>query len=299
MKEKKTGKQKKPPPMPGVKCRNQECGESVPAHARNCMVCGEDAGFPNVRAADDAQERAALSARVQDARAQAEQKGTLACLERFRAAVNQSSAVICRSIAMVYQLVQADTELHNTFYQQVEAWGRVPEDNEWDKGRESVDALVFPHYHKDIRFAALSLNDQGMSGYGALTVVLKDVAIRNRATVFEQNTMTFCKERGVVAGGTVPRGYRAVWAERGDLAAAKLHERLSATTTDEEFPGVLLPVSGARDGDCIEAHVYGPLHRRAIAKVTGKEPKNTPDKVLMKSVRAKLLAIDVPVESVS
>jgi hypothetical protein len=194
--------------------------------------------------------------------------------------------------------VKADTELYNTFYQQVEAWGRLPEDNEWDKGRESVDALVFPHYHKEVRFAALSLDGRGMSGYGGLAVVLKESAIKTRATVFEQNTMTFCKEQKVVVGSQVPPGYRAVWSARCDLAAAKLHGRLSPGTTEEEFAGILLPPSADRAADFVEVHVFGPLHRRAIAKVVGKEPKNSADKILLKSIRRSLATIDVPVETV-
>lgn len=294
-------KPKKPTlaPMPGVTCRNPECGEGVPAHLRHCVVCETDAGCPNVRAADNIREKHALAQRVREACDDAEARGCIEQLGKFQDAVMQSKAVIARSVAKISELVNNDNELYSTFYQQIDAKSRLPEDNEWDAGRESVDSLLFPHYHKEIRFASLSLNERGLPGYGGLTLVLKDGAIRDRATVFEKNTMVFCREHSVVAGSSVPIGFRAVWKDRADLAVAKLHTEITADTTDAHFPEILVPSSGERTSDFVEVHVYGELHRRAIAKVTGKEPKEKADKLLLRSVKTKLASLGVPVETVS
>lgn len=295
-KSKPTSRRQAVPPMPGVKCPNPECGEGVPAHLRHCVVCETDAGCPNVRAAEIAVERAALAGRVQAAYDDADTRGCRDCLDRFRAAVGLSKAVVARSVGKISELMNADNELYATFYQLVDSKSRLPEDNEWDKGRESVDSLLFPHYHKEIRFAALSLNEQGVAGYGGMTLVLKDGAIRERATVFEKNTVVFCRERQVVAGTEAPAGFRASWKERGDLAVAKLHKSLDTATPDDRFSEILMPSSGERTSDFIEVHIFGELHRRAIAKVTGKEPRERADRALLRSMRTKLAALGVPVE---
>jgi len=195
--------------------------------------------------------------------------------------------------------VSSDNELYATFYQLVEAWTRLPEDNEWDKARGSVDSLLFPHYHSEIRFAALSIDGRGMTGYGGLVLVLSDVAIRLRSTVFEKNAIQFCREHQVVAGGPAPWGYRAEWGERGTLAAAKLHATIASATTKDQFAGILMDQSGSTTADFVEVHIYGPLHRRAIARVAGKEPQRRADQVLLRSVKAKLKEIGVPFEKLS
>ena len=305
MSDKKRTKKKQSPspqpreiPQPGVVCQNPECREPIARHSRICVVCGSDAGFPNVRASQEPNEKIALDKRLRAAQADAEQRGCGSHLEDFRQAVNQSRAVLCRPIGKVAELLSSDNELYTTFYQSVESWARMPEDNEWDRGRGSVDALLFPHYHQEIRFAALSLDGQGMTGYGGLTMILSEVAIRARATVFEKNTIQFCRDHQVLAGGTAPSGYRAEWNDRGTLAAAKLYAKIAPETTADEFNGILMDSSGATTADFIEVHIYGPLHRRAITKVIGKVPQRHADKVLLKSISAKLEAINIQVVSV-
>lgn len=281
-----------------VLCKNTECGERIPAHCRNCPVCGEDAGFPNVRAAESIEEKTALAARFNDAMAAASRDGSKNRLQDFRHAAGKSQAVLCRPVGKVHELAQSDNELYASFYQLVEAWCRIPEDNEWDRVRSAVDALLFPYYQREIKFAALSLNETGITGYGGLTMVLQEKAIKARATVFEQNTIEFCRNKKVSIVGPVPAGYRAVWAERGDLAAAKLHRRITAATKNEAFPDILMSPSGHTAADFVEVHIYGPIHRRAIAKVTGKEPKRREDRILLRSIKSRFNEINVPVETV-
>ena len=151
--------------------------------------------------------------------------------------------MLCRPIGKVAEFASGDSELYATFYQLVEAWGRLPEDNEWDSGRGSVDSLLFPHYHKEIRFAALSITDQGALGYGGLTIVLHEKAIKARATVFDENTMEFCRKKKVIAGSSPPHGYRAVWNDRAKLASAKLGAKITAKTTESDYPHILLTSS--------------------------------------------------------
>jgi hypothetical protein len=42
----------------------KRCGIEAPAHVERCHVCGQDVGFPNVRAAESVEEINALAARL-------------------------------------------------------------------------------------------------------------------------------------------------------------------------------------------------------------------------------------------
>jgi len=111
----------------------------------------------------------------------------------------------------VSELLSSDNTLFATFYQSVHGDARLPEDNEWDRIRQSVDSLLFPYYYDQLRYAALSVDGSGVTGYGEYCVVLKDAAITNRASVFEEDTVLFVKHHRIVAGDPLPPGFRAIW----------------------------------------------------------------------------------------
>ena len=264
-----------------VHCPNPECGESVLSYARNCHVCQEDVGYPNIRAAEA--ESSALEARWAEARTSAEDRGCLKIVERFRTAVNHSKAVLCRSLGQVLNLVSSDNELYATFYGLVRAEARLPEDTMIERERLLADDLLFPHYKDAIRFAALSLNGKGVTHYGRCSVVLTDASVRRRATVFEKNSVDFCREHGLGFGNLnssarIPAGYRAIWEERGKLAAAKVQSIITSATSEQGFPRVLLDDDLP---DFVEVHIYGPLHRRAIESINISGGGHPSDEALM------------------
>jgi hypothetical protein len=280
--------------MTVFKCPN--CGEVVHNHVRNCVVCGADVGCPNVRAANDPEEISALENRAKTAEQDAGIRGASANLKDFcQAVADNSKAVICRPLGKINELVSSDNELYSTFYEQVSSEARLPENNIWDKSRGVADQQLFPHYPEHIRFASLSLDGKGATGYGGYCLVLKDAMIKDRATVFEANSTQFVQQQRLVAGDPFPAGYRATWSNRAMLAAAKLGGLITSATTSDEYPGILLG-SGATDGDFIEVHIYGPIHRRAIQSLSGENPRNNADKVLLKSVRKKLTEIGASLE---
>jgi hypothetical protein len=91
-----------------------------------------------------------------------------------------------------------------------------------DRERLLADDLLFPGYKQEIRFGALSLDGLGVTDYGSCSIVLKNLAISDRATVFEENSLDFCRSRKLGVGSPVPPGYRSVWDERDLLGCAKL-----------------------------------------------------------------------------
>lgn len=268
-------------------CSN--CGSPFAESSRLCPGCNSDLGFPNVRAAEKPEEVEAVRQRCVDAEVSAKARKCESILLQFGEAVKQSKAVINRDIGVVSALVSNDNALYSTFYHSVEAQARLPEDNPFDRSRSSIDSTLFPLYHKEMRFAALSLDGRGLQKYGGLTMVLKEDIIKHRATVFEENSMDFCRRQKLVVGSPVPSGYRTVWNKRDELATAKLHSLLTATTSPKEFPKLLLKSGDGKTTDeFIEVHIYGSFNRRGIDRIVGTMPKSRVDKVLLKSIRTKL-----------
>ena len=122
------------------------CGQDVPEHVDRCPVCGRDVGFPNVRAAEQDDERAALDDRYRSASEDAVRRGCQEILTNFEKAVRTSKAVFCRSLGVASEPLSSEQALFATFYSQIRAGARLPEDNEFDRMRGPIDQTLFPYY---------------------------------------------------------------------------------------------------------------------------------------------------------
>ena len=238
-----------------MKC--PQCGHDVRDHERNCPVCQRDCGYPNVRAAERPEEVRALEERLRSAEAAAAARGCESVLVEFRNAARSSLAVLCQSLSKVMKLVSSDNELYASFYQLVGLGARRPEDTEIEMQRLLADDILFPYYREEIRFAALSLDGQGVVRFGECSLVLTEETIRDRTTVFEENSLYFCSRRGLgVRAHSVPPGFRASWSRREQLAAAKLEPALQPAMSAPDFVDVILKggkppnKSGARASHC-------------------------------------------------
>jgi hypothetical protein len=274
------------------------CGEAVADHETRCHVCHEPVGYPNVRKASESSETDALDLRVIDAFVSARARHCEAVLVDFGNAIKDSVAVISRQLAPIKSLLDSENQLMASFYGQVTGGTRIPQHNRFDRGRPSVDGLLFPHYQQHILFGALSLDGVGVGGsYGAYHLVLKDAAIAKRATVFEENSFLFCSAKHRITAGTeIPPGYRASWSDRHKLAQAKHHADLTTTTTAANFRGILLkPAAKIEDEVFIEVHIYGEIHRAAVQELIGQKPLRGPDLVLWNSLKKTLKKLGIKV----
>jgi hypothetical protein len=275
-----------------VLCKNPDCRSALSPHVRNCQVCETDAGFPNVRASESSEELNALEYRYKAARREARTRRCIGVIDSFERAVNKSKAIICKSVGIVATLMGTDNERYVSFYKSVNSGGRLPEENEWDRTRESGDALIFPHYHREIIFAALSLTNYGVKAYGPVCMVLNTKMIEKRASLFSTNTYNFVKTHNISAGSTVPAGYRSNWPMRAKLAVAKLAASITFADTEASFPARLLGAATGRDSDFIEVHIYGHIHRKAVERIVADTTKMRPaDKVLVEALKRKLKEI--------
>src|SRR5271165_3613861 len=202
-------------------CPNPQCQQPVRTPEVECVVCGTFLGYPNVRVARSDFELAVLRERYLGAEEDAEKRGCGSVFRSFVDAMRTSRAVVCRSLKIAAQFVLSDDPLYSTYYKGVGRDRRVdlaPIDDD----RRATDVLLFPSYFEHIVFAALSLDGVGTKNYGNCSLVLKEMAIESRASVFEKNSVTFCREAALGVGRPLPAGHRAAWSQRHELAGVKL-----------------------------------------------------------------------------
>jgi hypothetical protein len=258
------------------------CGNQIRGDERECPTCGNDVGFPNVRAAKEYEEKAALAKRYEKALRNASGRGCSQVIYAFLDALTSSVAVICGSPSKVKELVSSANQLYASFYQLVGAGARRLEGVKMDLQRRIADSIVFPYYEEHIRFAALSLDGVGATAYGDCSIVLKDIAISERATVFEENSVLFCEKRSLGVANPLPPGYRATWDQRGLLATAKLEPKFASATNATDFPAILI---GGTGQDFVEVHIFGALDRGSIERIVARKPKTEADRILLEEIK--------------
>lgn len=197
-------------------------------------------------------------------------------LDAFRKEVEESRAVIATNWQRANGLLRDESEAYVSFYRLVESGARSPRSNWFDDVRGIADSLLFPHYRDLISFAALTLHGTGIWYYGPAHLVLKDIAIRDRATVFQENSLLFCLKNELSLHQEVPEGYRAAWHWRDGLAACKLERRLEPLMEPSEFAGLLLGDPDSSDSDFVEVHIYDRLNRGSMDNVYVKDPLISP-----------------------
>lgn len=272
-----------------MKC--SECGSAIPHDREACPTCGINAGFPNVREVSSVVEKEALERRYNKAVREALVGGRDVRLEELSQASKDTRAVVAIDLDYLSGFMIKGEALYSTYALMVSGEIRKAASGENDRKRRIVEACCFSGYADKIRYAALSFDGKGLSSYGKFSLVLKDVAVKARATLLEENSYKFYdKFKGKIAD-KFPPGYRAVWGERHKLAAAKLADRITVATTNQDFPGILLSCIGDRKtDDFIEVHIYGAFDNAAVETVVGNSrTSNKADKAQLSVVKEKLL----------
>ena len=256
------------------------CGMHVRAHEKDCPACLTFCGFPNVRKAEQPEEVGELESRYRLAGAAAAARGREEVFLAYESTLAESAAVVCRSLDQVKALLSADSAVYTNFYRQRSSGGRRAEDTPIETQREATDVRMFPSYHENIHFAALSLNGKGVLAYGACCLILKSAAIARRASVFWENSVEFCNRVCPEQTKPIPPGYRGTWPMRAKLAAAKAEPELDAQSTREEFSLILL------DGNrFIEVHIYGPFNRDSFDRLLLPRASTRADRAMAAAVR--------------
>jgi hypothetical protein len=214
-------------------------------------------------------------------------------VESLEAALRGSKAVINRPLAELERLVASDRQLYATYYQRLGAEVQAPDGSAWDSWRRMADATLFPLFEERIRFAALSLDGTGLQSYGECSLVLREELIAHRASVFEDNSAVFLRDRAY----QLASGYRATWDDRSRLGVAKLAPEVHACTAPADFPGLLVQQGATSEEDrFIEVHIWGSISARtcqcAILILKGGKVR----RAFRKALRARLVAQGVELE---
>lgn len=253
-----------------MKCGNVECGSMVPYNYLVCPTCGTYAGFPNVREVSSVIEKEALERRFNNAIKDAHTNGSDVRLEDLTKASKDTRAVVAIELDCLSSFMTKDEPLYSSYGLLVSSEIRKAASIKNDKKRRGIEGFLFGSYADKIRYAALSLDGKGLSSYGSFTLVLKDTAVKLRATLLEDNSYKFYDKFKAQIADNFPPGYRAIWDERHKLAVAKLADLITDATTNDKFPGILLSCAGNRETDnFIEVHIYGPFDNAAVEAVVG------------------------------
>lgn len=264
------------------------CKNDIPPSVSLCPHCGRPSLFRNVEVALSEQDY--LQDRYDKATSNALFRGVTANVDDFERALENSRAVINRSLSELQRLSASDYELYATFYELAKI--RLPKEDRWTSIRKAADAAFFTDYEEEIRFAALSLNPDGLGNYGDCSFILKDNMISHRASLFEENTAVFIERERIVGADKLPKGYKAVWADRVKLCVAKLAEKIDITTKSEEYSNLLVhqgPTSA--EDEFVEVHIFGPMTIRTVEEVSFKEVPTTISKRERTAILAQIYGI--------
>lgn len=274
-----------------------ECSCTLPAAADRCPHCGRPGLFPNVRAAKQPTQRAALRRRYEAAIADAERRGAKQVVEQLERELESSCAVVARRIGEIERLASSERQGYSTYYQLIEADNRLPDDDAWDPLRRMADAGLFPGYAKDIRFLALSLDEAGLDSYGDCFLVCNDAMIEHRASVFEANSAGFLRKTSPDELAAATEGRKAPYEDRAVLGIAKLAAGVNADTNEDEFAGILMHAgTTTAEDEFIEVHVYGPMTIRTFRKVVVRDAKLVRKKSVLKALREQLQSWGIGLE---
>lgn len=272
----------------------KKCDNNVPFHAKDCPYCCEFHGFPNVRAANQTTEIEALEQRYQNAL----NLGSQQVMDKFFNSVDtESHVVMCRAFCDTISLLNTDA-VFQPFHKMVAIGARIAKDNKWDKIRGAVGSSLFPEYHTEINYGLLSLDSLGDSYYGGYSLTIDCLAIKDRTTFFESDSVQFYESHHLEATEPAPQGYRATWQNRAKLAISKLAHNLDSSKQDEDFPNIIFKrtTSNQDTGDYIEAHIYGGVKGTSIVKVLGATDYEEAELILIKRAILKLQQSGVNIE---
>lgn len=260
-------------------CPNPECDNEIHWHDEKCDVCKLQLLPPNQRLV--LAEREALEQSYQLAKAKAERLG---CDDRFTEMEQQvaaySHAVInFDELTLRFLLRGFATAGLSNYQMMIESEMRKPADFENDTERRTVDSALWGSFDKKIRFAALSLNHQGLTSYGCCSATFKDITMDGTATVLIENSYDFARRHEIKTRDCkLPVGYRAVWSQRHKLVMTKMVDKLIEQDDCTDYAELLLFSELDRSTDqFVEVHIYGGLPLKAINVIV--VPNNPQDDV--------------------
>ena len=274
------------------------CGNPVELWVDRCRHCQADVGFPNVRAASDPEEVAALHERYSHACVGKTEpvKAALRALEEV--VTTRSRAVLNRKPEAFESMLRSEDDITYQFYRQIDAGLRLPQSDDFNKVRVIADDIAFPGYKEEIRFASLVLDDIGLTSYGSCTLALRTPLICTRATVLDQNSLFFANDASrsgdLFSLLSLPMGHRATWAERGKLAVVKLAPVIESDPAVDPATALVGRSGSTEDDDFVEVHIWGSITAKGLEAVTFSPDASKRSDLYRKVAMERLAQLGIP-----
>jgi len=136
-----------------------------------------------------------------------------------------------------------------------------------DNVRSSVETALFGS-EVDIIYAALTVNDLGLSSYGPISVVLHAKQIEKRTSLLEKNSFLFIEDAiglGWNLFKPLPTGHFAPWTKRSKLAINKVYQQITQNISEGEMAQLVLKSTGDRSlDDFFELYIYGQINKGVV-----------------------------------
>jgi hypothetical protein len=249
----------------GLECA--KCRAPLNAAERACPACGTDAGAPNVRIADSADEVSSLKRRFDEARTAAAKSGNQGAFDAFAQAIlDHSSIVVCLPASIARSLAEDTRQIYANYEALVGAGIRSSAGFADDSHRRLVAGALFGSFGDRIRYGVLSLTCEGISTYGEIYCRLKPITVDARVSFLEENSFRFHDKYCTKQPYMGPPGYRCDWSRRHWLAAAKLGSFVKPGDGISEWQRLLVKSDGVdrKNDEFIEAHLYDGFNLFAI-----------------------------------
>jgi hypothetical protein len=263
-----------------------------------CPHCATPVTLPNVRFALRTNEVKALNKRYQTALDDVSQRGSLRVTKDFeRVVTSHSRAVVNRTPQALLQMLNSEDDASGNFYALTAAHLRQPDSDLLNRMRPIVDQSIFPNYYRDIQFAGLSLSQHGLTNYGSCSISLKSEMIEHRATVFDNNILTWMIGRNpnLTEFLDIPPGHRATWTDRARLAVAKLATLLHCDFSEDAFGELLLRCgTDSTDDDFIEVHLWGKITTLTIESISLGIGTTRLERTYLSAIRDILTKLEIP-----
>ncbi len=267
-----------------------DCNHSQPQiNLINCEKCGHDLGAPNVNIVSTEDELKALGNRYNDAISFTSRNGAESILNSFENYFNTNVKAVVNTSLQTLDAWIAKSGAYKTYHRAVEDGLRVIANLHNDQKRTVIDSLLYGTYGRDISFATLTLNEEGLESYGNCRVILNEDSIKSRSSTLEENSFHFVKTHNInFETLNIPAGYRSTWNDKLKLTIAKLHTKLNSDSKESDFTKMVLFSTGDKDTDeFIEVHVYKELTNLAVESIYIPTPKNSKAKISIRAIKEK------------
>jgi hypothetical protein len=250
----------------------KDCQTPNLRHARTCRACGESLGAVNVNIVSDIYFQEGLKKRYAAVLKEVSKRDKLAEVQRLEEAVEQKGqAVINMPLEILFKVVN-ESDAYLSYQRGVEQGKIYARAFNEEIFQCVIEGVLYGVSGKDVVYAALSLDDNGVSFYGDVSVVLKTQQIARRTTVFEKDTFPLYNElieSGWKPNKIIPSGHCGTWRERAVVVLIKHSIAVAEMKSLPDFARLILKSDDKDyDDDFIELHIWGNITKLNLEKVT-------------------------------